>query len=81
MVLITTYCDFCGNKILDECMSPRGGHGLLTNGDGTWEIDKENDKPPKHLCNRCLSSIAALKVCIAGIVGCGGGPKCRSDHK
>jgi len=81
MKTVTISCDFCGFRILDEPMSSRGGHGLLMDGDGKWIVDEENDNPPKHLCNRCLSSIASLKICIAGIVGCGGGFKCGSDHK
>jgi hypothetical protein len=78
---VSISCDLCGNKIHDEPMDSRGGHGLAMTGDGLWEIDRDNENPPKHLCNRCLSSIAKLKVCIAGVEGCGGGPKCGSDHK
>lgn len=81
MIHIKITCDFCGDQIHSEPMSSRGGRGLSMDGDGRWTIDDKKEDSPKHLCNRCLSSIADLNVCIAGFIGCGGGLKCSSDHK
>lgn len=73
-------CDLCTNAIEPGFSAGRGGKGLSMNGDGRWTID-DLKGAPRHLCNRCLSSVADLKVCIAGVIGCGGGMKCGSDHK
>jgi hypothetical protein len=79
MIERTYKCNLCRDKIEHQGVSFKGFglHYAQRN-----FVEAEWRPSENHICHNCVTSIQALpKVCIQGIVGCGGGLKCTSDHK